>query len=140
MKVTEIDEANKTISGTFVCKIKRTVPEEKEVIIKDGSFTKITYTTEPGSNPENEFSAKVDGANFPASTAGGVQAFGKLTLNFAKSNADAIGITVPDDISTGTYTLGRHVYLVRRGLFDVINYLSGGLRYAEDHGAQHDDG
>lgn len=104
--ISEIDEVNKTISGTFSSKVKRVVPSEKAADITSGSFTKIPYSTNaPASS--SSLSAKVDGTLMNASIATGARAFGKLVLNGSTLDGkQIITITIPETATPGTYTFG----------------------------------
>jgi hypothetical protein len=103
--ITEIDEANKTISGTFTSKVMRSSPEVKEIQIKSGSFNKVPY--EVGMEPvaDNEFSAKIGGSAFDPFTIGAVKSFGNIVVNAYGSETVALNIT--SDTGTGTFELGQ---------------------------------
>jgi hypothetical protein len=103
--ISEIDETKKTISGTFTSKIMRMTPEEKTIIVKSGSFNEVAYTTGQGGNPDNTFSATVDGSSFTVTTVSGVESFGSILLNFAKTGK-AMAITVSATTNTGTFAFG----------------------------------
>lgn len=128
MIITEIDEVNKTISGTFECKVKRLVPEEKELEIKEGSFTRIPYTSDASAPTDNTFSAKVDGINFGATIIGGVKAFNTITLN-ATNGTKGIAISLPATVTTGSHNFG--------GISDdyYATYLSGSTYYQSTSGS-----
>ncbi len=105
--ITEIDETNKTISGSFNGKVKRFIPAEKEVEIKGGSFTKVAYTTKPATTT-NTFSAKVSGTLLDATIITGVKALGTITLNFSTADAKKIiVIQMPDNVTTGSHAFGN---------------------------------
>ncbi len=127
--ITEIDETNKTISGTFHCKVSRFLPEEKEIEMKSGSFTKIPYTEDGGSTADNTFSVKINGSAFVPTTIGGVSGFGTITLNFATGNK-AISISVPDDTNTGSFdfeTFGGSYSAVYTDNTTVYESVSGSI-------------
>lgn len=104
VRITEVDLVNKTVSGTFICKVKRTVPQDAEIEIKSGSFTKVVYQEEPGSLPGNEFSAKIAGSTFAPSTMGGVKSFGYIVVS--ASGTASVGIGIDASTGTGTFDLG----------------------------------
>lgn len=130
--ITEIDQTNKTITGTFNCKVSRFLPEEKEIEMKSGSFTKIPYTEDQGNTADNTFSAKINGAAFVPTTIGGVSGFGKITLNFAAGNK-AIAISVPDNTNIGTFnfdTFGGNYSAVYTDNSTVYESVSGSITIA----------
>lgn len=106
--ITEIDEENQLISGTFTANVSRMNQDNETVTIlaiTNGSFNKVKYTTEPTTGPENSFSGKLDGASFTPTIVSGMTAFGKLTLNFSNSSSQTIGLAIPADIIAGEYAL-----------------------------------
>lgn len=102
--LTEIDEINKTISGRFHCKVSRSLPEEKTVEIKSGSFTKIPYGGNPKSAIDNTFSAKINDSLFLPSIIGGIS-YSNIRLNFISGNKE-IRIDLPIESNVGTFTIG----------------------------------
>jgi len=106
IRITEFDDVNKTVSGTFHSKVMRFLPEEAIIEIKSGSFTKVPYEEELSSVPDNTFSAKVNGVTFPPLMVSGVSSFGRIVLSVSSSGGKGIAINVPDDTNTGTFSLG----------------------------------
>lgn len=105
--ISEIDETNKTVSGSFSGKVKRLVPAQKEIEIKGGTFNKVSYATVPTSG-SNSFSVKVAGTSFSASVVSGAKAIGKIVLNFTTSDMKKIiTIVTPDNVTTGMQSFGK---------------------------------
>lgn len=98
--VTEFDEENHTISGTFHSRMKRAVPKEEEVEI-DGSFTEIPYT--PAAIPSS-FSAQIDGVAFTPSVVNAIGSVDILMIS-AIGVTQSIAIVLPQNTSTGTFSL-----------------------------------
>ena len=102
--ITEIDQVNKTVSGTFHSKVKN-YNDGSTVEITNGSFTKIPYTNEAQSSI---MSAKIDGVEFNSDIVVSGSAMGTLVLNGQTAGAQQIiTISFPVDISVGTYQLGE---------------------------------
>lgn len=108
--VTRIDEANKTISGTFQFKLFRE-EDSAQKVITEGVFENLKYeTTLPPASSTDTFTVKIDGADWKA-----VSIFSTYTaltnqIAIAGNNADAtktVGLTVPADITAAgsPYTL-----------------------------------
>lgn len=125
LKITEIDKAKKTISGTFQFTGLRFdgVKEKKE--ITNGSFTKITYTSDsPVLQPDNKFSAKLDGADFVSTNISALTVSGKIAITGKRGNVENISLLLPGDAKEGTHTVDDN-YVIRysknmtaEGLFD----------------------
>jgi hypothetical protein len=99
--ITEIDETNKTISGTFSSKI---VLNGTTKEIAKGSFNKIPYTSAPPST----LSAKIDGADFTATVVIAQRAQGFLIINGqALNGSKIITITFDDNIAVGNHEIGE---------------------------------
>ena len=101
--ITEIDQVNKTVSGTFSSKV---IPASTGSIadITSGSFTKIPYVTTPAST----LTAKIDGTPFAATIVASQRGFGELVINAQSLNgAQIISLSVSDAITPGTYAIGE---------------------------------
>ena len=124
--ITEIDEVNKTVSGTFYSKVKSYI-DGTTIEITSGSFTKIPYTTEL---PTSTLSAKIDGVQFNAHLVVSANGMGTLVLNGQTlGGQQIITISVPETITAGTYTLGE------LGLSDqYTTYTTNGKIYASASG------
>jgi hypothetical protein len=102
--ITEIDDVNKTVSGTFHSKVKSytlgTIIE-----ITAGSFTKIPFVTE---SSQNTMKAKIDGVQFNSHVVVSASAMGTLVLNGQTlGGQQIITISVPEAIAVGTYAFGE---------------------------------
>jgi hypothetical protein len=100
--ITEIDETNKTISGTFSMTGENAMTNEK-VVITNGKFNKVKYTTTT-TPTKNKMTAKVDGNAWEATSVFATVAMGKISISGTKNGAGSVGIFVPDDVTAGTYT------------------------------------
>jgi hypothetical protein len=102
--ITEIDEANKTVSGTFHSKVKSFL-DGTTAEVTAGSFTKIPYTTEITTST---VSAKIDGVQFNSHVVTSAKGLGTLVLNGQTLGAQQIiTISLPETTTTGTYALGE---------------------------------
>lgn len=102
--ITEIDEANKTVSGTFHSQVK-SYTDGTTFDITAGSFTKIPYTTEL---PTSTMSAKIDGVQFNSGIVVSATAAGTIVINGQTlGGAQIITISVPQSIAVGTYAFGE---------------------------------
>lgn len=124
--ITEIDEANKTVSGTFHSKVK-SYTSGAETEITTGSFTKIPYTEEV---MMSTMSAKIDGVQFNAHVVISGSSMGMLVLNGQTLGAQQIiTISVPQTIAVGTYSFGE------LGVSDqYTTYTTNGKTYASVSG------
>lgn len=107
--VTAIDTENMTISGTFqFTGTNPTIQESKE--FTNGIFQNISFTDDLGDNTgggENEFFANVDGVEFVEDAVTGnfsnLAGMTSISINATKNSLETIGITLPGDITPGTY-------------------------------------
>jgi len=97
--ITDIDQAKKTISGTFSgYAIKDGVSTE----IGSGSFNKVPFTEQAPSS----MAAKIDGTDFNATVAVGVTAGGDIALNGQFLNGSKMLVfSFSQDLKAGTYTI-----------------------------------
>jgi hypothetical protein len=125
--ITEIDEVNKTVSGTFHSKVK-SYTDGTTIEITAGSFTKIPYTTETSAST---MSAKIDGVQFNSDVVVSASAMGMLVVNGQTlGGQQIITISVPETIAVGAYTFGE------LGLSDqYTTYSVNGKTYASISGA-----
>jgi len=100
IKITEIDETNKTISGTFSGRLRHSAPTTKDIEIKGGTFNKVPYDGAGPFHPKS-FKAKADGVPLTASWIYGKHDAGKITVSFQLTDNDIISITFPDDLAAG---------------------------------------
>jgi hypothetical protein len=102
--ITEIDEVNKTVSGTFQSKVKSFI-DGSTAELTTGSFSKVPYTTEVTTSTMN---AKIDGVQFNSHIVVSAKAAGTLILNGQTlGGQQIITISVPEKVSVGTFTLGE---------------------------------
>jgi hypothetical protein len=103
LRITNIDTARKTMSGTFDLKVFRQM-DSTQRIITSGVFTNISYaTTLTPPSATDSFRVKIDGSNFSYNLLGGYLAFGKISVSASVGAAPAVGITFPADIIPGRY-------------------------------------
>lgn len=99
--ITEIDEANKTISGTFSMNVKNGMADDK-VTITEGKFNKVKYVSTSGAT-QNAMSAKVRFADWTFSHLFATS-MGKINIWGTSSNGSILGVTMPLDAAPGTYS------------------------------------
>lgn len=104
LTVQQVDEVNKTVSGTFTCKLKRFQPTELEIEIS-GSFNRVPYTEDLTRVGANHFFAKVDGSPFWPSSISSHNSSGSILIN-ASSGGNEIALSILDDTPTGTFPFG----------------------------------
>jgi len=104
--ITEIDQVNKTISGTFHYKAARMIPEVSEVEVKGGSFTKIFYSDVPGLPAGSSVSFDVNSLAFRPVQMAVVNSLDNLVLNVAGAGNKSLTLTIPASTTTGTFDLG----------------------------------
>ncbi len=101
--ITEIDNTNQTVSGTFVAKVTKQ-PDGKTVELKDGSFTKIPFVDR--SKVVSSFEAKVNGSNFVSASLGHQDNGWDMLLYFYDQAGNSINLAVPANVTPGTYSFG----------------------------------
>lgn len=107
--ITELDEENKTITGTFFFTGHNPITMSSKVF-ENGSFTKIPYEASLGTNNgNNTFFAKVDGDEFVEDSIGGALLTlpgtpSTITITAAKNSLQTISISVNANITSGDYT------------------------------------
>lgn len=112
--ITEIDTNKKTISGTFQFTGVR-VDEKKTKEITNGSFTKISYKEDsPVLQPDNKFSAKLDGADFITTNVSVIPTKNKISITGKRGTIENISIFFPSDVKEGTYEVDFD-YVIRYG-------------------------
>lgn len=106
MIITAMDVTNKKISGTFEYKVWRATDNTFKTIT-DGVFTNVTYATSITSGGNNTFTVKIDGVTFTPAIISGTASFGNLIISAADNQGSkAVGITVPETVTPGTYAIG----------------------------------
>lgn len=106
--ITEIDETNLTISGTF--EFTATNQNTQEVMeLTNGVFFQIPYNDGLVGN-DNTFFAKVDGNEFVEDSVNGARTTlaGSTTISISatKNNGHTIGLFFDGDVQPGTYDFG----------------------------------
>lgn len=107
LSITNIDTVRKTMSGTFSMKVYRPW-DETQKNITEGVFANIPYETTPlpPANATDSFRVKIDGTDFPVEFITAVSFYGKISVSGSDENVGkTVGITVPDNVTPGTYTL-----------------------------------
>lgn len=111
LNITAIDMVKKTMSGTFNMKVYRQF-DNMQRTITEGLFSNIPFATQPPAPAATDtFRVKIDGVAFNYNLLSGIKAFGMISISAAKSPAPAVGITLPDNVTPGTYS------------FDIIDYV-----------------
>lgn len=116
--ITEIDEENKTISGTFLFTGHNVDNGTKE--FTNGKFINVSYETDLlPSNNDNSFFAKVDGVEFKedgvqgiAISLGGMSTIG---ISATKNNLQTIGLNLDANMKPGEYELST--FSIPSGLY-----------------------
>jgi len=104
--ISEINDTDKTLSGSFTGSVKRFDPAEKEIIVSGGTFTKIPYNVQ--SAPDvSSFSVKVDGLRLSATTITGTidETAKVILLSFSNTNKN-ITLSMLSTVGRGTYAIG----------------------------------
>jgi hypothetical protein len=110
LNVTSIDTVNKKMSGTFSIQVYRPLDSLQRTITQ-GVFTDISYTTAPAPVPATDtFRVKVDGVDFTYNLLTGIKAFGMVSVSAAQTVAPAVGLSLPDTITAGTYAFDPFTY------------------------------
>jgi hypothetical protein len=107
--ITKIDETNKTISGTFSFKMFRE-SDSKQVVITEGSFENLKYTTElpPNTGADADFKVKIDGTLWSGQVVSGAAFNNQLIISAAETNVSkSVGLTMPDNVTPGTYSFSQ---------------------------------
>ncbi|CAM4145873.1 DUF6252 domain-containing protein [Flavobacterium antarcticum] len=130
--VTSIDEANKTISGTFEFTGGRFDDAGNLVMKKftNGSFTNIKFSGDVVTPSGNTFFAKVDGVAFEPTSVNSNVLSGSIFVSGKKAGVENITLTVPSTITPGTYefsTFGTYIgmYIVDTTQNGTFNADSG---------------
>lgn len=103
--ISEINMETMRLSGTFTTEVHR-LSDGGDLIITEGFFNNIAFEeTLPSS--AFELAATIDGTVFDASVVSGLVSSGNLTITGSDAMGQkAIGLTIPADITPGTYDLG----------------------------------
>lgn len=121
--VSEINEENQTISGTFNFTGHNSNGDSKEFV--NGVFTNVSYQSGLSNNNDNTFFAKIDGEEFLEDSIEGVQlqlaGISNIGLNATKNSGETISISLLADIAVGDYTFDGF-----GNLTNIIQYNLGG--------------
>lgn len=111
LNITAIDTLKKTMSGTFNMKVYRQF-DSLQRTITEGVFTNIPYATQPPAPAATDtFRVKIDGVAFNYNLLAAVKSFGTLAVTASQSPAPAVGLSLPDDITAGTYSFDGFIYV-----------------------------
>ena len=101
--VTEINTTDSTVSGTFSFTVE-CIFNQTSAVFEDGVFTNIPFTSTLPGTPNNHMSVDVDGSTFTPTTITTSDYYGTLIMNGTTDGNEAIGVTVPDNSTAGTYS------------------------------------
>ena len=104
--VTSVDKAKKTISGTFQFKLYR-ASDKKTVVITEGVFDKLPYSASlPPASATDTLKAKINNADWSATSISGVSAQGAITVIGTNSTVtQAVSLVFSSTIKPGSYTI-----------------------------------
>lgn len=109
VNITSIDEVNKTMTGTFSFKAKRSTDNSYRTI-SEGVFTNLPYITSlPPTSSNDTLTVKIDGTSFAPVSINGiyVSMLSSIAINGTDGAASkTIGLNFPSDITVGTYSIG----------------------------------
>ena len=106
--ITEIDQNNKTISGTFSFNgYDVSSGSGVKKVISEGVFDKLPFiTTLPPASNADTFKVKIDGVDFSAASIAAPIISGQLLVQGAASDgSNFVGILMPQNVQPGSYTL-----------------------------------
>ena len=109
--ITEIDQDNQTLSGTFSFVGTNPDPEVPTVALTNGVFSNVSFGAGlVTGDASNMFSANVDGVAFNQESVNAtlleLAGLSNISIVATKSNMETIGITVESNIVPGDYELG----------------------------------
>lgn len=104
--VTSVDRVKKTISGTFQFKLYR-AGDKKQLVITEGVFDKLPYSANlPPANSTDTLKAKINSADWSATSISGVSSQGLITLiGTDASVTQAVSLAFTSTIQPGTYSI-----------------------------------
>ncbi len=103
LEITELDMANRIVSGTFSGTLQDLFMEEVDIEMTNGVFENISFSTD---GPTNTGSAIIDGEDFNANVFPVVFVNGQIQVSLDNDLNEDIVIYFPEDIATGTYSVG----------------------------------
>lgn len=104
--VTEIDNVNKTITGTFSFKVFRDIDNQQKTIT-EGVFYKLPYVSSlPPSTDKDTMQAQIDGVSWKAASIIATALAPYLAINGSALNgAQSISLSMPLAVQPGTYVI-----------------------------------
>ena len=104
--ITEIDNINKTITGTFSFKVYDPASGVTKVIA-EGVFDHLPFSNMlPPRNSTDTFSVKIAGTQFVASSIAATNVSGSIFVQGASSDgSNFVGLLMPQNVQPGSYTL-----------------------------------
>ena len=114
--ITEIDEANSTISGTFNFTGHNPINSSTKEFT-NGSFINIPLNRLPDIF-ENEFFAKVDGVEYVETSISPINRFGHIFVG-GRRNLEILAIIVDENVTAGTYTLTSDISRYPNGVYEI---------------------
>jgi hypothetical protein len=138
----EINTGDSTVSGKF--EFRGEEPFSLDTVeVKEGKFSKVSYSGSTTPVGDNSLSVKIDGTIWAALQVTGTKANGKLSIIGTDANASrTVGLTMPTNVSTGTYTLGNPLFGAEHGgqynpdNATFLTAASGSLKIAKHNIAQ----
>jgi hypothetical protein len=130
--VSGLDETNKTISGKFNFVAYSNTGDT--VIVSEGRFIRVPYSTGGAGGGKKEISAKIDGGGWSADNVFAISSSGKLTISGFRNDNTAIGLQMPADITTGSYdidSLGSYTTQYNKNQVEILKGLTGTLLITE---------
>ena len=108
--VTSINTTNKTISGTFQCKVFREQDNAQEIITQ-GVFNNIPYATSLPPAPLNDtFNVYIADTLWKAPSISGVVASGNLEIiGTSQDGSKSVALFMPQNVGAGTYNMNFNV-------------------------------
>lgn len=107
VKLTSIDVAKRTVSGTFEFKMFRDF-DNKQKVITEGVFENLSYApvTPPGGSTDT-LKVKINGVDLKPDLAAGLVAFDQIAITGSESGTlKSVGLFIPKSITVGTYDIG----------------------------------
>jgi hypothetical protein len=135
--VTEIDKVNKTISGTFACKMYRDIDSRGKTFTQ-GVFYKLPYASSlPVANSGDTMYATIDGAAWVAQSIQGTAVAPQLAIvGSAVSGSPAVSLVIPLTTGPGTYALSisglTYIGIYNPTLSTALTSASGTLTILEN--------
>lgn len=103
--VTDINTSDSTISGTFKFIAYRLI-DNTQLVITEGKFTNVPFTTTISTPGDNFLKAKIDGVAYEASAISGSSVFGIFQITGTAANGQkSIGFILDPEITVGEHDL-----------------------------------